>query len=247
MLVNRYNQKKIDEKEKEKMRNFVKEHYLGGKTMKEFYESFFILFFYLNEDKNELNLEKNLNDLLNTIPHDLNLSDDFNNFLKKEGENIKLNKLFEIFLYLEHLYFEINYINIEDDYLNKEINDIKSVKNKIEKLKIKDEFIKALRRYITRYLMGNKNILVELKGENLINELYKSDLWGLNEMKKFENIKHVLNTGLNGVNIKIGEAFSLYEIIGQKERENLKEFTNEIKSKNEDEDDTTKQDEDLLE
>ena len=150
-------------------------------------------------------------------------------------------------MYLEHLYFEINYINIEEDYLNKEINDIKSVKNKIEKLKIKDEFIKALRRYITRYLMGNKNILVELKGENLINELYKSDLWGLNEMKKFENIKHILNTGLNGVNIKIGEAFSLYEIIGQKERENLKEFTNEIKSKNEDEDDTTKQDEDLLE
>ena len=251
MLANRYNQKKIDEKEKEQMMKFVKENYRGAKKMKEFYESFFILFFYLNEDKNELNLENNLNNLLDTIPHDLNLSTDFNNFLEKEGRNIKLNKLLEIFLYLEHLYFEINYNNIEDDYLKKEINDFENIKNKIEKLNIKDEFIKALRRYITRYLIGNKNILVELKGENLINEFYKSDLWGINEMKKFDDIKHVLNAELSGVNIKIIEAFSLYEIIGQKERENFKEFSDEMKLKNDDDvddDDTlNKQDEDLLE
>ena len=251
MLANRYNQKKIDEKEKEQMMKFVKENYLGGKKMKEFYESFFILFFYLNEDKNELYLENNLNNLLDTIPPDLNLSTDFNNFLEKEGRDIKLNKLLEIFLYLEHLYFEINYNNIEDDYLKKEINDIENIKYKIEKLKIKDEFIKALRRYITRYLIGNKNILVELKGENLINEFYKSDLWGINEMKKFDDIKHVLNAELSGVNIKIIEAFSLYEIIGQKERENFKEFSDEMKLKNDDDvddDDTlNKQDEDLLE
>ena len=70
-------------------------------------------------------------------------------------------------------------------------------------------------------------------------------------MKKFDDIKHVLNAELSGVNIKIIEAFSLYEIIGQKERENFKEFSDEMKLKNDDDgddDDTlNKQDEDLLE
>ena len=226
MLTNRYEQKKINEKEMEKMMNFVKKNYLGGKSMKEFYESFFILFFYLNEDKNELNLENNLNDLLQIISTDLNLSEDFKFFFKKEGKDIKLNQIIEIFLYLEHLYFVINFNNIED--INKEIKDINIIINRIEKSGIKDELTNALRRYITRYLLGNKNILVDFKEENLINKLNKSDLWGINEMKKFEGIKHKLNTELNNIYIKIEQALTLYEKLGQNEQESMNDLIKEI-------------------
>ena len=245
MLVNRYEQKKLDDKEKEKLLNFVKKNYLGERSMKELYESFFILFFYLNEDKNELNLKNNLNSLLQLIPPDLNLSEDFNNFLKKEGENIGLNKLFEIFLYLEHLYFEINHKNIEEEYLKQEIKDIAKIKSTIEKLKISNEFSKALRRYITRYILGNKNLSDNFKEDNLINEFYKSDLWGIQEMKKFDNINHILNSELNYIDIKIGQAFSLYENIGKEDRESVSEFVKEIESKNEDEEAEKEDDETL--
>ena len=234
MFAKRYNQEKLNENEKEKLMNFVKKNYLGGFSMKEFYDSFMILFFYLTEDKNELNLEKNLDNLLKIIPLDLNLSEDFNSFLKNEGRIFKLNKILEIFLYLEHLFFELNYNNNEYNFIKGEINSIDIIKNSIETFKLKDEFIKALRRFITRYLLGDKNILIDLKDENLINEFYRSDLWGIKEMKEFDKIKILLKIRLKDINIKINQALSLYENIGQNDRENIKDFIKEIQKNKED-------------
>ena len=99
---------------------------------------------------------------------------------------------------------------------------------------VDDELIKALRRFITRYLLGDKNILIDLKDENLINEFYRSDLWGIKEMKEFDKIKILLKIRLKDINIKINQALSLYENIGQKDRENVKDFIKEIQKNKED-------------
>jgi len=114
---------------------------------------------------------------------------------------------------------------IKSPYLSdKQKQRLIDIKTKIEKLEIKSEFIKALRRYITRYLLGNKNIFMDLKEENLLNELYRSDLWGINEMRKFGEIKNVLNTGLKNIHIKIKHSLTLYENICKEDREYVKDF-----------------------
>ena len=53
-------------------------------------------------------------------------------------------------------------------------------------------------------------------------------MWGINEMKKFEGIKHKLNTELNNIYIKIEQALTLYEKLGQNEQESMNDLIKEI-------------------
>ena len=74
----------------------------------------------------------------------------------------------------------------------------------------------ALRRYISRYLVGN-NIVENLENNNLISELNKSDLWGVN-LRKTNEINKCIQI-LNDINILVGESYSFYEIIGEQDKE----------------------------
>ena len=202
--------------------NFNKRYKNEINVLKEFYESFRILFFYLDENKNkiQLNLDKNMNEFLKYIPPDLNLSNDFYLFLNEEGKSFKLDKIVDIFLYFEHLYFGFYYFKHENEFKeNRENIDLELLFELDDEFK--NEFIKALRRYITRYLIGNKNI-DNIKNENLIKEFYKSDLWGINYMKQFDEVKNKLETYLKNINIKIDNAFGLYELFGVKDIETIK-------------------------
>ena len=231
-FVIKYEQKNINEKEKEKIMNFIKKNYIQGKSMKDLYESFMDLFFYLSEDKSKLNNGIILEDLLKLIPPDLNLSKDFNEFID-EIKNFKLNQIFEVFLYLEHLYFELLiYNNNYKNDFNRDIHNIDEIITKLKEFEFIDELIKALRRYITRYLITNKNSSLNLY-DNLINQFKNPDLWGIEQMKKFDEIKNKLNTDLKNLNINIGQSITLYEAIGQKDKEIFKEFIKEIRMENE--------------
>ena len=243
-FAKRYKQIKIDENDKQNLMNYVKKNYLE-KSMKELYESFFVLFFYLNEEKIEIDLNNNLIELKKLIPDNLYLSEDFNIFIEEKGKEFSSNKIIEIFLYLEHLYYELlqNNINIED--FKKDINDIEIIKDKLEKLECKEEFVRMLRRYITRNLIGNKNLSVDLK-EDLLNNIYQADLWGIEQMKNFDEITKILNTELKDINITIRQSITLYESIGEKDKETVKELVQEVKEE-EDELDNSNEVENLLE
>ena len=85
-----------------------------------------------------------------------------------------------------------------------------------------------LRRYITRYLFGNIN-LEDIDDKKLVENLYKSDLWGINGMNQFDNIKNKLDVIANGIksinlDINIAGAFGLYESIGDYDKEELNNF-----------------------
>ena len=229
-FVKKYPQEKINEKEKEKIKEKIKTIYQDENLVKEFYESFQILFFYLNENKNVINIGNNLDYLLDIIPKDLNISEEFYNFLKEEGKFFKLNKIIEIYLYFEHLYFALLYIKQEEKFKNDDI-DLEII-NKIDNFLNKEEFFKALRRYITRYLFGNQNML-DIKDENLIKEFYKSDLWGIDQMNNFDEVKNFLDKKSKDFNVKVGEAFIIYENFGEKDKEVIKNFINEIYPDNE--------------
>ena len=246
MFIKKYQkQEKLNLEEEEIIMKYNKRYKNEINVLKEFYESFRILFFYLDENKNkiQLNLDKNMNELLQYIPPDLNLSNDFYLFLNEEGKSFKLDKIVDIFLYFEHLYFGFYYFKHENEFKeNRENIDLELLFELDDEFK--NEFIKALRRYITRYLIGNRNI-DNIKNENLIKEFYKSDLWGINYMKQFEEVKNKLDTYLKNINIKIDEAFGLYELFGEKDIETIKPLKDD-EITGEDEDNANEPEEDNL-
>ena len=213
--------------------NKIKIFYKENISLKEFYESFQILFFYLNKNKNGINIEENLNCLSDTIPKGLNLSDDFINFLNVEGKFFKFNKIFAIYLYFEHIYFALQYRKHEEEF-NKGMDaiDIEKILNIFHNFELKNEFIKALRRYITRYILENKSIS-DIKDENIIKEFYKSDLWGIQQIHNFEEIKNILDNHFKYFDIKIGEALGLYEFYGEEDKEFVKNLIKEIENDDE--------------
>ena len=243
IFVNKYPQNNINDKEKDIIMDFSKKNYLeGNNSFKDFYESFHILFFYLNESKIELNNEINIKAILELIPPDMNLSVDFYNFWKDEGKNYKLNKIIEIYLYIEHLYFALQYRKREDEFIQgkENLNNYEQINSLFDNSEFKIEFVRALRRYITRYLFGNIN-LEDIDEERLIENLYKSDLWGIKGMNQFDDIKNKLDIISNefkskNLDINIKEAFGLYELIGDYDKEEVKIFVGENEEDDEDND-----------
>ena len=178
------------------------------------------MFFYLHENKIPLNLEDNLNHLLELIPSYLNLSVEFKQFIKEKGYFFKLDKIIEIYLYFEQLFFELLYYKDEKELKKEKDNIDTTIIDIFNNYKLKDELIIAFRRYIMKYLIKNEK-LSDFKNINLIKELYKSDLWGLKGMKKFDNIKNILDLNLKNVYIEIEKVYPLYELIKPKDTEKI--------------------------
>ena len=227
MFTKKYPQNEINDTEKDIIMDFAKKNYIEkNNSFKDFYESFHCLFFFLNESKNELNAQKSIKTILELIPSDLNLSDDFYNFWKDEGKNFILNKIIEIYLYFEHLYFVLQYFRTQVE--QESLSDEDKINPLFDNLEFKNKFIRAVRRYITRYLFDNIN-LENIDEEKLVEKLYKSDLWGINEMKQFDDIKNKLDSlaeklKLIKIDINVKEALGLYEFLGNDDKEEVKNF-----------------------
>ena len=191
--------------------------------MSEIFSSFQLLFFYLDNHSKKSDEEK-ISDILKPIQDYLNISKQFKEFFEKEGNQFKINQMMNIFLYIEHLFFHEILENLDKEF-KKEIS-----KEKKEKISIliniedKIRLSKALRRYISRYLV-NKNLEKRVKNE-LALELRKPDLWGVDE-NKINEIYKILSEELKQVDLRVEESFDLYNIIGKKDME----FVEKIKTK----------------
>jgi hypothetical protein len=229
-----YTQEELNKKEKETIEEYLKNMYTTKKNNfnpKELFSSFQQLFSFLNDRKNKYHEEKTVNNLLEEkIFENLQISENFRElFMNEKGKELKLSKIVNIYLYIEHLCFKELSKSLDNKFKSP-IEYEKQSKIDFNKQKIKepirDELPKALRRYISRYLISNKKKnKEELENKDLIIELYKSDLWWIKI--KMDDIKKELNTYLKDFNLKVAQSFTLYELIGTKDKEFIKSIIND--------------------
>lgn len=117
----------------------------------------------------------------------------------------------DMFFFIEHFCFkritEILYIvykrEIPDNIKNEIIN--KLVKKGKQKyiITIKD-LGAAVRRFITRYLAGNLESINISEDRELIEELYREDLW-TDKIVKNSNLEEIISGKLKEFNLKVGQ------------------------------------------
>ena len=230
-FIGKYPQKELLDDEKKILIEFLKkQNEVDNYNPKDFFTSFHLIFYYLNHNQNE-NDNININMIINKMPKNIKLSDDFKNFFKNEGKNFEINQLMNIFVYVEHMCFGLISKNM-DQRLKKSLSD--DTKEKLLSIfNVKDEKLNlaiALRRYITRYLIGNKYIK-DIDNNSLHLELNKSDLWGVNS-EKINEFKKLLDK-LKTFNLKVSNAFDLYKKIGKEDESFLQIFNKQPLNNNE--------------
>ena len=183
------------------------------------------------KQKIEEEKKKNIKDI-NLKTKNYNSSNEFNDLLKVDkNDNFKIGKLMDIIIFSENLMF-YNIIKNEMKFLNQDL--IETQKNDIneyfknERLLTKEVLAEAIRRYILRFLLKEKDLEKQNNKRNFIKEIeIIEDLWNI-EINKEENKKLKNNSieKLNKINLSLGQIIQFYDFIeGDKLIENeLKEI-----------------------
>ena len=174
---------------------------------KNFFNSFLYLFFYLNKNKSDRN--KKIIKILEDLPEDNKISKDYINFINKEGKELEICHLIKVFIILEDLSFD-ECINSLDNKFKLNFNK-KEIENRNQFYEIKENLLKAIQRYMLRYLILNDNI-EEIENISLISELFKSNLWNINE-NELKEIEQIINAEFGALNLTISNIFCFYQLI----------------------------------
>ena len=206
---------------------YIKKRKIKGKSdFTEFFSSLNLLIFYLLNNR-ALSTDK-ISKILTEKPPYLKISEDCKEFFENDGKEFEINKLMNIFFYIEHLCFDDLTKNLPQDL---QISIDSETQEKIKKklfesnkeniyYSIKD-LAAALRRYISRYLVGDRQD-VEIDEKRMLSyELTRLDLWE-EKIGKLKNLDDIIKNQLGEFNLNIGQAFSLYKIIGEEDKEYIK-------------------------
>ena len=167
--------------------------------------------------------EKILNIIIN-LPQNIKLSYDCKNFFLNEGENYTLYQFMDIFFIFEHLCYEYLVGTLQNEYKKEIDDDIKfNIQVKLLKSKDPNDIIKikelgaAVRRLISRYLVGGSNLTDINENRDLSFELCRRELWS-EKIGKIENLDELISNKLKEFELKVGQAFDFYEIIGGEDK-----------------------------
>ena len=127
----------------------------------------------------------------------------------------------------EHLCFDELSKNLQRDFLIEIPEDIKKkIKNKLinnydNKLFTIKDLGAAVRRYISRYLVGLTQRTEVDNARKLEIELTRRELWRSN-ITNNDNYEEVIINHLKEFELNVGEAFDFYELIGNEDKNEIK-------------------------
>ena len=210
----KYKQTDLNENEKKILIDyFVKNN--NGNHNKQVYGTIQIIIFYLlnnNLDEKEKIFEIN-------FPNYLRIEPSFIEFLTDKGQDFTADKIMGIYFLFEHLCFNDLCKTIQNEYKEEISNEINE---KIENnflnnnnvnniIPIKD-LAAAVRRFISRYLVGNKTEDNIIPNSLLLPQLKRPDLWD-EKFGKLPNLDELISKVLQDLNLTVGQSFKFYEKI----------------------------------
>ena len=93
----------------------------------------------------------------------------------------------------------------------------------LNKIYSKKDLARALRRLISRYLIGSGDINDIKTESDLFFELNREDLWD-EKIKKIEDFDIIIKEDFEEFNLKVNEAYSLYNLIGNEDKKEIEDF-----------------------
>ena len=193
----------------------------NNNDFKSFFGSMQLLMFYLS---NNLVPYKEINIIIKNKPDYLTLDRSYINFFS--NNNFTINQFMNIYFYIEHLSFNELCKTLQGEY-KKKIEDsiVKDIKKGLE-IKIENDKLPwkdlaaAVRRFISRYLVGDTQTTDVSENSELIFQLSRSDLWE-EKYGKLENLDQLISDKINKFKIKVGQAYNFYEIIGTEDKNSI--------------------------
>jgi len=196
-----------------------------------------IIFHLINYNCNE---EEEIVKTMENMAEIINIRDDnFKGIFTANGINLKVKKIIGVFLFFEHLCFDIFTANIKDDY---KVDIDENIKNKIsEKLmdeknnKDKKALAASVRRFISRYLYRINSQDEFSPNVKLIIQLKRVDLWDKN-LRNIQKIEQILDL-IKEYDLNVSQSFKLYELIKEEDEEKINAYKEDKEPENLDNDD----------
>ena len=222
-LYEKYPQVDLNEEERKKIYKDIQKLYEDNNfNSMSFFGSMQLLLFHLGN--NNFPSNKDLNSILNERPDYLKLDDNCIKFFS--NNNFKINQIMNIFFYSEHLSFKELKNMLQPEY--KKPIDEKIIKEIIKQFEQKEEnkiiswkvLAAAVRRFISRYLVGNRQDTEVNENMELAIQLSRIDLWE-EKIGKLGNLEELIAEKISKFKIKVGEALSFYNIIGKEDENSI--------------------------
>ena len=235
-IYDKIKQEDLTEEENKKIKEYITkankdnfDMYNVKKDFKDIVGSFQIILFFLSENpiwKEEDKIEKII---MNKY---LKISNDCYKFLTNEGKSISINKIMNLFFIFEHLCFDDWKKTLQADF---KIEIDKEIKLKITEKLIKNYNVKAyslkdlsaaLRRYISRYLVGASQAIDIENTRPLPFELSRQELWEKRVWGSDFDLEKELKRHLGEFDLKVSHAYDFYKLIGGEDMKEI-QFLNE--------------------
>ena len=228
-FIQKYPQVDLDINEKKEVFNYISNLIKAPNTydFKDLYSSMLILLFYLEKQK-DIKEDTLIHDIIKINSEKLKLSKDCINFFCNGGKNIPLKKMMDLFFCFEHLYFEeltkslsLEYkAPIPEEIKNKIIEKLLNKKDLNDKINIKG-LSAAIRRLISRYLVGKTTNLDINPDTELYLYLCKSDLWE-EKIRNSDDLMDLIPEKIFEFKLKVKQAYEFYNLIGEEDRNEIK-------------------------
>ena len=225
----KYPQVYLDEDERKTIYSSIQNLYNNNNndniTFKTLFSSMSLLLYYLVN--NIFIPDKEIRAVLDEKPEYLKIDEKCIEFLS--DNNLKINQFMNMFFFAEHLYFKELIKTLQDEY-KKPIDEpiISEIKNQLENKKENDiipwkELAAATRRFISRYLVGDRQTTDISEKTELVFQLSRTDLWE-EKLGKLNNLDDLITQKINQFKLKVGQAYSFYELIGEEDKKSITIF-----------------------
>ena len=216
----------VDLNEEERKKIFYDIHSICNKELNYNFITFFgsmqILIFYLGN--NNFTPDTDLKSIIADKPEYLKIDDKCINFI--QDNNFKLNQFMNIFFYAEHLSFQelTKTLNVEykkpiEEKVELDIKKKLEIKKEDDKIPWK-QLAAAVRRFISRYLVGDRQTIDIDEKQSLTFQLSRIDLWE-EKFGKLEKLDELIQEKINQFKITVGQAYNFYEIIGKEDKNSI--------------------------